>query len=189
MQQWNWIAAGALVLLLCMIPINAQDKQELRPVAMVPYEGGPPDFEKDVLPILENKCTTCHSGSNKKGRLDLSSYEALLRGGKHGAAVVAGKPESSLLIQLSGKTQKPAMPPDDDEPLTPQELALLKAWVAQGAAGSSGSSPKTTTIKLTRIAERVQPVLALALTPGSGPWSEYLSASHRCDRDRYQTGR
>ncbi len=157
------------MLLLAAAPLVAQDKKEekLKPIPVVPYTGGTLDFEKHILPILENKCTTCHSGSNKKGRLDLSSYDALLKGGKHGVAMVAGKPETSLMIQLAGKTQKPAMPPEDDEPLTPEELAILKAWVAQGGKGStsSGATPKTNVIKLTKVSEKLQPVLALSISP------------------------
>jgi WD40 repeat protein len=155
------------VFLGCWIsfPVFAQEKKDVKPLAIVPYTGGEVDFEKSVLPILENKCTSCHSGSNKKGRLDLSSYEAMLKGGKHGPAIIAGNPESSLLIKLSGKTEKPTMPPEEDEPLTPEELALLKAWVKQGAKGSTGTIAKTNTVKLSKVAERVQPVLALSIAP------------------------
>jgi WD40 repeat protein len=159
----------ASLLLLSAVSVFAQEKKDdkLKPIAVVAYKGGPVDYEKDVLPILENKCTSCHSGANKKGRLDLSSYEALLKGGKHGPSMVTGKPETSLLIQLAGKTQKPAMPPEEDEPLTPEELAILKAWVAQGGKGSTGTiaTPKTAAIKLSKVSEKLQPVLALSISP------------------------
>lgn len=156
----------ALLFALCW-PLPTQEKKDdkLQPLAVVPYQGGTVDYEKQVLPILENKCTTCHSGANRKGRLDLSSYEALLKGGKHGPSVVPGKPGDSLLIKLSGKSQKPVMPPEDDEPLTPVELALLKAWVTQGAKGSNNVQPKTTTtIKLNKLSERIKPVMSLTIS-------------------------
>jgi len=152
--------------LFMVLSLTAQDKK-LPPIAVVPYKGGAIDFEKQIQPILDNKCTTCHSGSIKKGRLDLSSLESIFKGGKGGPSLVAGKPEESLLIKLSGRTDAPAMPPKDEEPLTPEELALLKAWVSQGAkgAGTGASVAKpTAAIKMTKLAERVKPVLAVSLS-------------------------
>src|SRR5262249_45679360 len=58
----------------------------------------PVTFEKDVYPVLRAKCTVCHSGSQKEGKLDLDSYEGLMKGGKRGASVKPGKPDESLLI-------------------------------------------------------------------------------------------
>lgn len=159
-----------LVLFLLCIScsfLQAQDKQnaKLKPIAVVPYQGGAIDYATHVEPILDNKCTTCHSGANKKGRLDLSSYEALQKGGKNGPAIVPGRPDESLLIKLSGHTQKPVMPPVDEEPLTPQELALLKAWIQQGGKGSGTTTPRpTASIKLLKMSERIKPVVAMALT-------------------------
>lgn len=157
--------------LLCCLAFIApiQDKKDtkLPPIAVVPYAGGTIDFDKQIQPILDNKCTTCHSGSIKKGRLDLSSHEGLLKGGKNGTSIVAGKPNDSLLIKLAGRTDAPAMPPKDEEPLSPEELALLKAWIQQGAKTST--SPSTTArspsvIKLSKLAERLKPVLAVAIS-------------------------
>lgn len=147
-------------------PLVAQDKK-LPPITVVAYKGGAIDFEKQIQPILDNKCTTCHSGSIKKGRLDLSSHEGILKGGKGGPSVVPGKPNESLLIKLSGRTDAPAMPPKDEEPLTPEELALLKAWVSQGARGSTTGetvAKVAAAIKMTKLAERVKPVLAVSMS-------------------------
>src|SRR5262249_10938197 len=69
----------------------------------------------------------------QEGQLDLGSYEGLIKGGKRGKAVVPGRPAESLLVHMAGKTKKPFMPPKTEEPLTPEELALLKLWIDQGA--------------------------------------------------------
>lgn len=155
-----------LLISLCIVlPVQDKKDDKLTPVAVVPYNGGTVDFEKQVLPILENKCTTCHSGANRKGRLDLSSYEAMQKGGKHGASLVPGKPADSLLIKLSARIQKPAMPPEDDEPFTPEELALVKAWISQGAKASTVTTPKAVaSIKLGKLSERIKPVMALSIS-------------------------
>src|SRR5260370_34835530 len=57
-------------------------------------------FEKDVEPILVNKCMFCHSGPVKEAKLDMSSYDALMKGGKSGKPIVPGKSSDSMLIKL-----------------------------------------------------------------------------------------
>ena len=155
-----------LLSLFVVTSLFAQDKK-LPPITVVPYTGGMIDFDKQIQPILDNKCTTCHSGSIKKARLDLSSHEGIVKGGKSGTSVMAGKPAESLLIKLSGRTDAPSMPPKDEEPLTPEELALLKAWVSQGAKGAAAGetvAKVAATIKMTKLAERVKPVLGLSMS-------------------------
>src|SRR5260370_33461338 len=57
-------------------------------------------FESKIRPILANNCYACHTGA-RSGGLRLDSREAIIQGGKSGPAMVAGKPESSLLIQAT----------------------------------------------------------------------------------------
>src|SRR6516165_3548693 len=121
-------------------------------------------YEKDVEPILLNKCAFCHSGNLKEGKLDLGAYEGLIKGGKRGSAVAPGKSAESLLCKVSGKTQKPFMPPKSEEPLTPEELAILKLWVDQGAKAPTGPRVKATVV-LAAPPEKVIPVRALAICP------------------------
>src|SRR5205809_7958772 len=83
-------------------------------------------YEKDIEPILVNKCAFCHSGAVKESKFDLGSYENLMRGGKRGPAIVPGKSAESPLVHFAGKTNKPFMPPKTEEPLAPEELALIK---------------------------------------------------------------
>jgi WD40 repeat protein len=106
----------------------------------------------------------CHSGTIKESRFDMGSYESLVKGGKRGAAVVPGKAESSILYRMSGHTQKPVMPPEDEEPLTPEELALVKMWIDQGAKAPSGERVRQAIIVSTPPAS-VHPVRALAVSP------------------------
>src|SRR5262245_41019483 len=81
----------------------------------------PVAYEKDVEPIFVNKCQFCHSGSVKEGKFDISSFENMMKGGKRGKPVVAGKSAESNLVKLAGRTEKPFMPPRGEEPLTPDE--------------------------------------------------------------------
>src|SRR5438270_521488 len=109
-------------------------KPEPPPITVVAITHPEPvSFEKEVAPILAAKCTVCHAGNVQRGKLDMGGMSGLLKGGVHGPALVPGKSAESLLVQRGGRTVKPAMPPKDEEPLTPQELALIKIWIDQGA--------------------------------------------------------
>ena len=61
------------------------------------FAGAVPLLEHDVLPILQKNCMGCHGGLIQKGELDLRTLPLMLKGGKAGPAVVAGKPEESEL--------------------------------------------------------------------------------------------
>lgn len=100
----------------------------------------PVDFATDVAPLLEQRCVRCHSSEKPKGGLSLSSHTALLKGGESGAAIVAGKPDESLLIEMvtGAKPQMPA----EGVPLTKTEVDRLRAWVAAGAVWPNGLTLK-----------------------------------------------
>ncbi len=94
-------------------------------VAPVLGQGLVPDFERDVAPILEGRCLSCHDGAHAKGDLKLDTREHAL------AVLVPGKPERSRLIeQVSGTA--PEMP-KKSEPLSPAEVETLRGWIAAGA--------------------------------------------------------
>jgi hypothetical protein len=97
-------------------------------------EDAPPvRFEKQVLPILTEKCTRCHGERQRGGQLDMRSLPALLEGGVSGPALVRGKSDKSLMIELIHFKEMP--PRKDRGPrVTPEELELLKAWIDAGAA-------------------------------------------------------
>ena len=58
-------------------------------------------YEKEVEPIFVNKCQFCHSGPVKEGKLDLGSFETLMKGGKSGKVIVPGKTRTSDLGGLA----------------------------------------------------------------------------------------
>jgi hypothetical protein len=88
-------------------------------------------FEAKIRPLLIERCESCHD-RQAKGGLRLDSRRGFTRGGRSGTVVVAGKPEKSLLfLAVSGQHKKLKMPPDD--PLEPEEIAALGAWIRDGA--------------------------------------------------------
>lgn len=97
----------------------------------------PVSFEREVLPLLEERCNRCHQPDEAQSGLDLTRVETIGRGGDElGAGIILGDPESSPLIQvLTGKTE-PAMPSEGD-PLPKAEIDLLRRWIQQGAKDDS----------------------------------------------------
>src|SRR5262245_45173405 len=70
----------------------------------------PVSFSRDIQPLLEAKCWTCHGGAVQLSRLDLRTREAALKGGQRGTAIVPGKSGESRLYRLIAGLEKPAMP-------------------------------------------------------------------------------
>jgi hypothetical protein len=95
------------------------------------------DFQREIRPILSDSCFQCHgpdSSTRMAGlRLDLKDTVFAVR--PHGAPVVPRQPEASLLYQrISAPTAARRMPPERaHKDLTPQQIALLKRWIEQGA--------------------------------------------------------
>ena len=92
-------------------------------------------FQDLVYPILEAKCLNCHSASKAKGGLVLADTTSLMRGGESGPALVKGSVSQSLMIErlLLDLDHEHRMPPKGKPQLTPDELALINAWIASGA--------------------------------------------------------
>jgi hypothetical protein len=87
-------------------------------------------FEKDVRPILVEKCLKCHGEAEPKAGLRLTARAHLLKGGKTGPAAVPDKPDESLLLRAVRYDGKPRMPPDGK--LTDKQIEVLTRWVRLG---------------------------------------------------------
>ena len=61
---------------------------------------GPVDFATQVKPILETRCLNCHARGKYKAGLSLEDRAGLVQGGESGPAIVPGKADDSLLVQL-----------------------------------------------------------------------------------------
>ena len=92
------------------------------------------DFEKDVRPILEQHCYECHGPKKSRGRLRLDSRASGLKGGVSGPVLVPGDADRSLMVRrVLGLDGEDRMPLDKD-PLPDAQIAVLRHWIAQGAA-------------------------------------------------------
>lgn len=118
--ELRWFAP---VLYASLVPLSAQEAPKI-------------DFEKDIKPILEYNCITCHNPGSKKSSLHLTSLKEALTTGESPPALQPGKPEKSPLYSLMN------LPADDDDvmppkknggPLPQDEIAKVKIWIEQGA--------------------------------------------------------
>ena len=94
-------------------------------------------YKLDVQPIIQSRCTSCHQpvgeGYQASG-LDLTSYQGLMKGTKHGAIVVPGDPlTSNLMVLVEGRAHPKVRMPHNQRPLLKQQTEILRLWVKQGA--------------------------------------------------------
>jgi uncharacterized membrane protein len=95
-------------------------------------------FGAHIQPVFAGHCVSCHGRTKHKADLRLTSYNAVMRGSKHGAVIKAGDPKSSKLFH------RITLPPGDDDfmpaqnkpPLSPNEVKLIELWISAGASGT-----------------------------------------------------
>jgi mono/diheme cytochrome c family protein len=132
----RWYFAGFLVLALAGSMMWAAEK-ESKPVdtSKLPAAStNKVDFAKDIQPIFKKACLDCHGPDAQMGDYRLDKRDVALKGSGKGEVIIPGKSEKSPLIHyVAGLVKGMEMPPAGDDPLTKQEIALLRAWIDQGA--------------------------------------------------------
>jgi ankyrin repeat protein len=114
--------------------------------ARAPKEERKVDFARQIKPLLERSCAGCHGGEKPRGLFRVDTRDVLLRGGASGeAAIVPGHSEKSPLIDyVSGSVPDSEMPPrakrENFPALGAADVALLRAWIDQGAEWPGGVS-------------------------------------------------
>jgi WD40 repeat protein/mono/diheme cytochrome c family protein len=130
-------------------------------VATAAESQAPVSFHRELRPLLNAQCNACHKPDKSKGDLDMTSYAALMKGGKKGAVVVAGQPAKSRLVEVC-TGDEPEMPPEGD-PLTKAQVAIIERWISQGA---KDDTPALGSTKVEPPVYKVPPVIsAMAWSP------------------------
>lgn len=95
------------------------------------------DFNRDIRPLLSNKCFVCHGPDEgrREAGLRLDDSKIAVRETESGVtAIVPGNPEASELIRRVSQDEAERMPPAEfGKALTAEEIALLRRWIAEGA--------------------------------------------------------
>ena len=88
-----------------------------------------PSFSKDILPIMQTSCLSCHGGEKTAKGFSVKTYAALMAGSQEGSVVTPGDPNNSILVRIiaSGKMPKkrPHLPAD--------QFQVISDWVKAGA--------------------------------------------------------
>ncbi|HUG93957.1 MAG TPA: c-type cytochrome domain-containing protein [Planctomycetaceae bacterium] len=101
-------------------------------------------FAESVAPIFARRCLACHNARTAKGRYNMETFAAIVKGGESGEAVVAGDSDGSNLF---GMVEAEAMPKDAD-PLSTDELAAIQKWIVTGAKLDAGLDPNAPLITI-----------------------------------------
>ena len=151
-------------LVFALFPMGAATAQA--PAAKVPIS-----FINDVAPILKENCFACHDSKKRKGKLDMSSYESLRKGGDKDDPIAPGKPEESLMFQFISSSGASRMPPKEaGDGLPAEKIAIISQWIREGAKLDAGLDPKGDLLRELRI--RWQP----PTPPGNYPFPVTITA-------------
>ena len=115
-------------------------------VSVLPEAGEPIDFTKHVLPIMEDRCFSCHNAPyEKNGRtihpkagLRLDTHEWVMKGNLDDTVVEAGNVAESYLYEVVTLDEDDDMfMPPKGGPLSPEQIDVLKRWIEEGAKASA----------------------------------------------------
>jgi WD40 repeat protein len=144
--------------------------------AIDPAAKKPLSFINDIAPIFKESCFACHDTKKRKGKLDMTTFANLRKGGDNDDPIVPGKPDESMLVDLIAAKGSKRMPPKESgDPLPAAKVALVKRWIAEGAKLDAGLEPKADLMRELRVRWQPPPppavykfpvnVTALAFTP------------------------
>ena len=96
------------------------------------------DFARDVFPVLMRRCADCHGPDEQEGQFRIDARAAVFGGGVSGPGIHQGNAEKSILYQrIAGLGDEDRMPLDED-PLSEEQIALVRKWIEQGAQWPDG---------------------------------------------------
>jgi WD40 repeat protein len=147
---------GIALVLLCSPAVRGAEPAD---------KAAPPDgkisYYRSIQPIFQMHCQGCHQPAKPSGGFVMTSHADLLKAGdSEKAGIVPGKPEQSLIVELitPQKDQPPEMP-KGKPPLPEKDVALIKKWIAEGAADDTPKTARQVVDQDHPPVYRLQPVL------------------------------
>ncbi len=124
------------------------------------------DFTRDIQPIFDAHCVSCHGAKKAAGQLRLDNKIAALKGGISGAIILPNNSQASILLARVTGSDGQAKMPMGGEPLKPEQLELIKRWIDEGAkwegeiggVGDRGNEPPTHWAYLKPLRPAIPPV-------------------------------
>lgn len=97
------------------------------------------EYAKDIRPVLKARCYACHGALKQKSGLRLDTVASMLKGGDSGNVI---KQDSSLLLSHISATKEDERMPPEGAPLTPEQIAAFRDWIAAGAPAPADDQPE-----------------------------------------------
>jgi hypothetical protein len=142
----------------------------------------PVDFRRDVAPILQRRCLSCHNDRDHRGGLSLQSAEAARKGGESGKVIDPGDAASSYLLDLLIPTDGVAEMPKGEPPLKVAEVATIRRWITDGAVWPDKfvlKPPVLWSLKPLKRPEVPADIAATGAFPIRNPIDAFVAARHR----------
>ena len=121
---------------------KAADKAALPPAATHQV-----DFHREILPILANRCITCHARGRAEGGFSLETRTSMLQESDSGRTVLPGNSGESLLIKMVAGVDPQQVMPKQGRRLSSEEVGILRAWIDQAAPWDADVSLRTLTLR------------------------------------------
>ncbi len=119
-KNFKYILVGSLMLFLVDMTISACTKDKVQPAPVDNTCADTISFANDILPIMENNCTSCHNASNASGGYDLSNYAGVTQN--------TGKVYGSILQDGSASSM-----PQGGSKIADSSIQKINCWINQGA--------------------------------------------------------
>ena len=131
----RFVLSTLLMFSLCAL-VSAEQEPEGESQGKVSYH-------KQIRPLFQANCQGCHQPAKPLGDYVMTSFDKLVAGGETGdAAIVPGKPDESYLLDQITPVDGEAEMPKNADPLSDEEVALVRKWIEQGAHNDTPASSK-----------------------------------------------
>ncbi len=131
-QTRHWVLALLLAATVLLLPTLGYGEEDEAPRV---------SYYRQIRPIFQAHCWGCHQPAQAKGKYVMTEFDKLLAGGESGEpAIVPGKPDESLLVELITPLGDTAEMPKGKPPLRAEQIELIRRWIAQGAEDDSPAS-------------------------------------------------
>lgn len=157
--MWIMIRSGTLTFSLLLISLTWIADVTAEPTA---------DYARDIAPIFEKHCNSCHNAEDFEGSLSLESFAGLQEGGDNGPVVVHGNAEQSRLFLMIAGMGDSIMPPEEMESLDDASIKLIKSWIDAGAGGPMADAGPKVVLNVPNIEpthDRDKPITSVAWSP------------------------
>ena len=139
------------------------------------------DYQRDVKPILRARCFSCHGALKQESGLRLDTGALIRQGGDSGPALVPGEAANSLVLRRITATDESERMPPEGKPLTKEQIAVIRSWIAEGAESPPGEQAATDPRQHWSFQPPVRPSIPVVTNTNwvRNPIDAFIAAAHQ----------